>query len=72
MIETFYAKRWQRFLTSVADLWDGFDQVSFDAEIKMWESKWTARRGEDLAVVPNGQGLAVAKAVYDLLAKPAE
>ena len=67
MIETFYTVRWQKFLTSVADLWGGFDQATFDAEITSWEAEWTARRGEDLAVVPNGQGLAVAQAAYDLL-----
>ena len=72
MIDTFYTARWQKFLTSVADLWDDFEQASFDAEIKSWEAEWTARRGEDLAVVPNGRGLAVAQEVYDLFAKPVE
>ena len=64
---TLAPRRWEQFLKEVATAWDDFDPSAFETEIQEWEAEWTARRGEDLATTPNGQGLVVAQAVYDLL-----
>lgn len=67
LIDTFYSERWSKYFATVTENWENFDQSSFDDEIKDWEWQWNSLKGVELPTTPNGQGLEVAKQIYDFV-----
>ncbi|GMH69651.1 hypothetical protein TL16_g05210 [Triparma laevis f. inornata] len=67
LIDTFYSERWSKYFATVTENWENFDQSSFDDKIKDWEWQWNSLKGVELPTTPNGQGLEVAKQIYDFV-----
>jgi alpha-N-acetylglucosaminidase len=67
LVGSFYKPRWEQFFQALEG--DAFDQDDFNSQVIDWEGEWTSLtvRDVELESQPNGQGMEVARRVYEML-----